>query len=62
MTLRTVTLSELRQLLTAKGYRAVSRESGVDPGTLHRFGAGRAIQSDTLKKVADALSVKVLID
>lgn len=62
MTIRTVTLNELRGLIPLVGYRAVSRKVGVDASVLHRFCAGRAVQSDTLKKIADALSVKVLID
>jgi hypothetical protein len=59
---RTVTLDEFREMLTERGYSAVSRESGVDVSVINRFAHGRAIQTDTLKRLIAVLSVKVLID
>jgi hypothetical protein len=59
---RTVSLDELRGIIALVGYRVAARQTGVDVGTIHRFANGRPAQSDTLKKMADGLSVKVLID
>ena len=62
MAIRTVTLDELRGLIPLLGYRAVSRDANVTHATLTRFSGGAPIQTDTLKKITDALKVRVVVD